>query len=62
MIEGGRKKQYFHHIIFYYFKKGKNEAEMQRALYGESAVTDQMCQELFVKFCLEVSHWTMLHN
>ena len=27
-------------IILYYFTKGKNEAEMQRALYGESAITD----------------------
>ena len=34
------------HIMFYYFKKGKNATEMQKkicAVYGEGAVSDQMC-------------------
>ena len=46
-------KQYFWHIILYYFKKSKNVTEMQKmtsAVYGESAVTDQMCQKWFAKF------------
>ena len=32
--------------MFYYFKKGKNATEMQKkicAVYGEGAVSDQMC-------------------
>ena len=40
--------------MLYYFKKGKNTAETQRkicAVYGEGAVTDQMCQKWFAKFC-----------
>ena len=40
-------------IILYYFKKGKNEIEMQQkicAVYGEGALTDQMCQKWFAKF------------
>ena len=44
---------HFWHIMLYYFKKGKNGTEMQKkicAVYGEGAVTDGMCQELFVKF------------
>ena len=55
-IEDGRqKKQYFHQIVLHYFKKGKSTTEMQkkkrmRAVYGEGAVTNQMCQKLFVKF------------
>ena len=39
--------------MLYYFKKGKNTTETQTkmcALYGEGAVTDQMCQKWFVKF------------
>ena len=39
--------------MLYYFKKGKNATEMQKkihAVYGEGAVTDQMCQMWFVKF------------
>ena len=49
------KTQYFWWIILYYFKKGKNATEMQKkkkicALYGEGAVTDQICQKWFVKF------------
>ena len=38
--------QQFWHIMFYYFKKGKNATEMQKkicAVYGEGAVSDQMC-------------------
>ena len=30
--------------MIYYFKKGKKA-------YGEGAVTDQMCQKWFVRFC-----------
>ena len=45
--------QHFWHIMLYYSKKGKNTTETQRkmcALYGEGAVTDQMCQKWFVEF------------
>ena len=47
-------RQHFWHIMLYYFKKGKNRTEMHIkmcAVYGEGAVTDQMCQKWFVKFC-----------
>ena len=47
------KKQHFQHIMLYYFKKGENATETQKkicAVYGEGAVTDQMCQKWFVKF------------
>ena len=46
--------QHFQHVMLYYFKKGKNAAELQRticAVYREGAVTDQMCQKWFAKFC-----------
>ena len=35
-----------------FFKKGKNVTEPKEivAVYGEDAVTDQMCQKWFVKF------------
>ena len=39
--------------MLYYFKKGKNATEMQKkicAVYGEGAVTYQMCQKWFAKF------------
>ena len=45
--------QHFGHITLNYFKKGKNTTEMQKkicAVYGEGAVTDQMCQKWLVKF------------
>ena len=45
--------QHFWHIMLYYFKKGKNTTETQKricAVYGEGAVTDQMCQKWFAKF------------
>ena len=45
--------QHFQHIMLYYFKKSKNATEMQKrisAVYGEGAVTEQMCQKWFVKF------------
>ena len=47
--------QYFRPIMHYSFKKGKNATEMQKtkkicAVYGEGAVTDQICQKWFVKF------------
>ena len=37
----------------YYFMKGKNTIDTHKkicAVYGEGAVTDQMCQKWFVKF------------
>ena len=40
--------------MLYCFKKGKNATEMQKkscAVYGEGAVTDQMHQKWFAKFC-----------
>ena len=46
-------KQHFQHVMLYYFKKGKNTTEMQKqicAVYGEGAVTEQMCQKWSVKF------------
>ena len=39
--------------MLYYFKKDKNATETQKkicAVYGEGAVTDQMCQKWFAKF------------
>ena len=41
--------------MLYYFKKGKNTTEMQNkicAVYGEGAVTDQMCQSGLKSLCL----------
>ena len=40
-------------IMVYCFQKGKNATEMQKkiwAVYGESAVTNGICQKWFVKF------------
>ena len=40
--------QHFQHIILYYLRKGKHASETQKeicAVYGEGAVTDQMCQK-----------------
>ena len=40
--------------MLYYFKKGKNATETQRKICtvcGEGAVTGQMCQKWFAKFC-----------
>ena len=40
-------------MMLYYFKKGKNATETQKkicAMYGEGAVTDQVCQKWFAKF------------
>ena len=50
-IEDGRKYTF----LAYYdllFKKGKNATEIQKrcAVYGEGAMTDQMCPMWFVKF------------
>ena len=45
--------QHFCHIVLYYFKKGKNTTETQQkicAVYGEGAVTNQMCQKGFSTF------------
>ena len=41
--------------MLYYFNKGKNTTEMQKkkkicAVYGEGAVTDQMCRKWSAKF------------
>ena len=39
--------------MLYYFKKGKNATEMKKQIcpvYGEGAVTNQMCQKWFAKF------------
>ena len=41
-------------FLLYYLKGGKNAIEMQKtiwAVYGECAVTDQMCQKWLAKFC-----------
>ena len=54
---------HFWHIRLYYFMEGKNATGTQRFVQcGEGAVTDRTCQKWFVKFVLEVSHWTMLHS
>ena len=48
-------KQHFQRIMLNYFKKGKNATETQKkicTMYGEGAVTDQMCQMWFVKSML----------
>ena len=45
--------RHFQHIMVYYFKKSKNTTKTQKkicAVCGEDAVTDQMCQNWFVKF------------
>ena len=45
--------QHFWCIMLYCFKKGKNATATQEkicAVYGEGAVTDQICQKWFVKF------------
>ena len=39
--------QHFHHVMLYYFKEGKTQLKhtkkMTCAVYGEGAVTDQIC-------------------
>ena len=54
MLKMEEDMQHFWHIRLYYFKKGNNTNEMQKknvcVVYGEGAVTDQMCQKWFVKF------------
>ncbi|XP_066864385.1 histone-lysine N-methyltransferase SETMAR-like [Kogia breviceps] len=65
-IEDGREKQHFQHSMLYFFKKAKNTTETQKnicAVYGEGAVTDQMCQKWLEKFCagdfsLENTPWS----
>ena len=45
--------QHFQRIMLSYFKKRKNATESQKkvcAVYGQDAVTDQMCQKWFAKF------------
>ena len=46
------EKQHFWHTMLYYFKKGKNAIEKQKicSVYGDHAMTDQMC------FILDISH------
>ena len=54
MLKMEEKRQLFQHTTLYCYKKGKNKTEMQKkicAVYGEGAVTDQVCQKWFVKFC-----------
>ena len=51
--------QHFPYIMFYYFQKGKNATEKQKkicAMYGEGAVSDQMCQKLFAKFLVTIDN------
>ena len=50
IIEDGRKEQRFHHIMLYFSKKVKEAPKEIVAVYAEDAVTDQMCQQWFVKF------------
>ena len=53
-IEDGRKYATFLAYYALYFKKSKNATKTQKkicAVYGESAVTDQMCQKWSVKSC-----------
>ena len=57
--------QHFQHIMLYYFKKGKKATETQKEIctvYGEGAMTDQLCQKWFMKFALEIFRGTMLHG
>ena len=57
--------QHFWHIMLYYLKKGKNATGTQKqicAVCGEGAVTNRTCPKWFVKFCVEISHRTMLHG
>ena len=46
--------QDFWHVKFYNFKKGKNSTEKHTenifTVYGEGAVTDELCQKWFAKF------------
>ena len=61
MLKMEENKQHFWCIMLCHSKKGKNTTEIQKkicAVYGESAVTDQMCQKWFVKFPC----WTMLRS
>ena len=47
------KKAIFWHIMLYYSKKGKDTTKRQKktcAVYGEGAVTDEMCLAQFTKF------------
>ena len=52
--------------MLYYFKKDKNATETKKkicAVYGEGAVTDQMCQKWFAKlhagdFSLDDAPWS----
>ena len=48
IMEMEENKQHFQYIMLHYFKEGKNATEMQKKIcvvYGEGAVTDQMCQK-----------------
>ena len=45
--------QHFWHTTLYCFKKGKNTTEIQKKIcaeYGESSVTDHLCQKWIAKF------------
>ena len=46
--------------MLYYLKKGKNATEIQKticAVYGEGAVTDQMCQKWLQSFLVLLTFW-----
>ena len=48
------KNEHFRHILLFYFRKGKNTAQAAkklRDLYGEEALKDRQCRNLFDKFC-----------
>ena len=51
--------QHFQRVILYYFKKGINATNVIKtcAVYGEDAVTDQMCKKWFVKFLGTLTFW-----
>ena len=54
--DDGRKYATFlaHYALIFSIKKGKNIVRTPkkiRAVYGEGAVTDRMCQKWFAKFC-----------
>ena len=52
--------QCFHHIMLCYFKKGKKASETQKkdlCSVWKGAMTAQMCQRWFVKFCAGHTFW-----
>ena len=51
--DGSKYKQHFGILCFVLFQERKNTEAQKKicAVYGEGAVTDQMCQKWFAKFC-----------